>query len=101
MFVPALLHAEDKPAEVKPLKILLIDGGGYHDYGKQGPFLSEKLKELVNCQVDVVSGGKDAKQVPEIFSDPKFADAYDVVVYDLCYATDGNVDPKNTTRFST
>jgi type 1 glutamine amidotransferase len=95
LFLPVLCRAEDKPADApKPIKVLFIDGGGYHDYAKQGPFIAGKLKELVNCDVDVVSGGTDSRAVPALFSDPKFADAYDVVVYDLCYATDGNVNPK-------
>jgi type 1 glutamine amidotransferase len=52
------------------------------------------LNELVNCEVEVVNGGKDSHAVPEIFSDPKFGDGYDAIIYDLCYATDGNADPK-------
>jgi type 1 glutamine amidotransferase len=89
------LKAEDKPAPVKPLKVLFVMGGGYHDYAKQAPYLSEKLSELVNVQIDIISGGKDSHSVPEIFSDPKFGDGYDAIVYDLCYAVDNKpVDQK-------
>jgi type 1 glutamine amidotransferase len=91
---PALIAA-DQPAAVKPLKILLIMGGGYHDYAKQAPFLTEKLSELANVQIDIISGGKDSHSVPQIFSDPTFGEGYDAIIYDLCYAVDNKpVDPK-------
>jgi len=65
---PFAIGAED----AKPLKVLFVMGGGYHDYAKQAPYLTEKLSERVNVQIDIVSGGKDSHSVPEIFSDPKF-----------------------------
>lgn len=93
---PALVQAEDKAPAAKPLKVLFVDGGGYHDYAKQGPFLTGKLKEMVNCQIDLASGGKDWHATPEVFADPKFGEGYDVIVYDLCYAVDNKpVDPKS------
>ena len=52
--------ADDKAApETKPLKVMFIAGGGYHDYSKQAPFLKEKLSELVNVEIEIVNGGKD------------------------------------------
>jgi type 1 glutamine amidotransferase len=87
-------HAENAPAQ-KPLKILFITGGGYHDYGKQAPFLKQHLEALVNAQIDIVNGGKDSHAVPALFSDPKFGEGYDAIIYDLCYATDSKpIDPR-------
>jgi type 1 glutamine amidotransferase len=89
---PSMTRAQDAP---KPLKILFITGGGYHDYNKQGPFLKEKLSELANVDIEIVNGGKDSHAVPAIFSDPKFGEGYDAIIYDLCYAVDNKpVDPK-------
>ena len=88
--------ADDKAApETKPLKVMFIAGGGYHDYSKQAPFLKEKLSELANVEIGIVNGGKDSHAVPAIFSDPKFGEGYDAIIYDLCYATDSKpIDPK-------
>lgn len=89
--VPSISRAD----AAKPLKILFISGGGYHDYGKQGPFLKEKLEELANVQIEIVNGGRDSHAVPAMFSDPKFGEGYDAIIYDLCYAVDNKpVDPK-------
>ena len=87
-------RAADEPA-AKPLKILFITGGGYHDYAKQAPFLKQHLEALVNAQIDIVNGGKDSHAVPALLSDPKFGEGYDAIIYDLCYATDSKpIDPK-------
>lgn len=89
------VRADEKPAAAKPLKVLFITGGGYHDYGKQAPFLKEKISELANVDIEIVNGGKDSHAVPAIFSDPKFGEGYDAIIYDLCYAVDNKpVDPK-------
>jgi type 1 glutamine amidotransferase len=64
-------------AEVKPLKVLFVTGGGYHDYKKLAPFLTTNLPQIVRATFDV-KFGLDALR------DPKFADAYDAVVYDMC-----------------
>ena len=62
----------------KPLKVLLFAGGGYHDYAKLVPHLTSKLGELVNVSFTV-------KDNFEALHDPKFAEGYDVVLYDWCF----------------
>ena len=66
-----------RAAEVKPLQALFVTGGGYHDYKKLAPYLTTNLPQNVNATFDV-QFGLDALR------DPKFADKYDVVVYDMC-----------------
>src|SRR6185295_15101477 len=65
--------AESKPA----LKTLFVTGGGYHDYKKLAPFLTSNVAQIVNVTFDVKFG-------LEALRDPKFADRYDAVVYDMC-----------------
>jgi type 1 glutamine amidotransferase len=65
-------------ADAKPLKALFLSGGGYHDYEKLAPHLTGKLSELVNMTFDAKSGIDSLR-------DPKFADSYDIVVYDICF----------------
>lgn len=78
----------------KPLKILFLTGGGYHDYAKQAPFLKQKISELANVDIEIVNGGKDSHAVPEPFANAKFGEGYDAIIYDLCYAYDSKpIDP--------
>ena len=86
------LRAESSP---KPLKVLFITGGGYHDYAKQAPFLAEKLSEMANVTVEIKEGSKDGNVIPEILKDPNLGEGYDAIVYDLCYGADKHV-PSST-----
>jgi type 1 glutamine amidotransferase len=60
-----------------PLKVLLVTSGGYHDYKTLGPVLTDHLSRLVNAKIELKSG-------LEVFADPKFAEPYDAVIYDVC-----------------
>ena len=82
LFLPALLVAEKQPAPAK-LKALLITGGGYHNYKALNPVLTKKIPELANVTFTVKSG-------LDILKNPKFADGYDVVVYNFCFADEKN-----------
>jgi len=61
-----------------PLKALFVTGGGYHDYAKLAPFLTTNLSQLINVKFDVAFNMDPLKS-------KKFADGYDVVVYDVCF----------------
>src|ERR1700722_987247 len=65
-------------AETPPLKALFVTGGGYHDYKKLAPYLTTHLSQRINVKFDVVF-------TMDTLKDEKFADAYDVVVYDVCF----------------
>jgi len=69
---------QEKPAPAK-IKALLITGGGYHDWKKINPVMHKKLPQLAHVTIDEKSG-------LETLKDPKFADAYDIVIYNFCYA---------------
>ena len=66
------------PSHKPPLKALLLAGGGYHDYEKLVPLLTNKLSEIANVTFDARFG-------LETLHDPKFAQPYDVLVYDVCF----------------
>jgi hypothetical protein len=72
---PNAVHAADQKP---PLKALFLTGGGYHDYAKLAPFLTTKLSQLLNVTFDVVFN-------MDVLKNEKFADGYDVVVYDVCF----------------
>ncbi len=75
-FVISISAEEKKPA--KPLKALLFIGGGYHDYEKLAPHLTNRIGQLVPIEFDV-------KLNLEPLKNKNFADGYDVVIYDICY----------------
>jgi len=62
----------------KPLRALLLTGGGYHDYVKLAPFLTNSLGERVNITFDV-------DFTMDRLTNADFARGYDVVVYDWCW----------------
>jgi len=66
------------PAPPPPIKALFLTGGGYHDYKKLAPFLTNSLGERVNVTFDV-------DFTMDRLNSPDFARDYDVVVYDLCF----------------
>lgn len=72
------LVAAASAAGQPPLKALFLTGGGYHDYKTLAPHLTTNMSALVNVTFDV-------KFDMEVLKNPQFADAYDVVVYDLCF----------------
>ena len=75
------------PAPTPPLKDLFLTGGGYHDYAKLAPFLTTEISHRVNASFDV-------DFTMDRLTDPKFADAYDAILYDLCFdeVTDAMLD---------
>jgi type 1 glutamine amidotransferase len=90
-FLSILLAALLPPAGLgqpaKPLKALFLTGGGYHDYQKLAPFLTNSFGQRVNITFDVDFSLSR-------LDNKNFADAYDVVVYDVCFdnAADAELD---------
>ena len=75
---------EKKADEEKPVKALLITGGGYHDYEKQKVILTEGISKRAKVKWDIFMG--DAKKTKAKLSEKGWADKYDVIVYNLCHA---------------
>lgn len=69
--------ADTAPAARSPLKGLFIAGGGFHDYEKLVPYLTQQLSELINVTFE-------SKLSLDVLNDPHFADKFDLVVYDMC-----------------
>ncbi len=70
--------ADSASSAVAPLKALFLTGGGYHDYHKLVPYLTESLSRLLNAQFTTAF---DLNSL----TNTKFADPYDVVLYDVCF----------------
>jgi type 1 glutamine amidotransferase len=65
-------------ADAKPIKALFLTGGGYHDYKKLAPHLTNEIGAQIKVDFDVVFDMAPLKKA-------NFADGYNVVVYDLCW----------------
>ncbi len=61
-----------------PLKALLLTGGGWHDYERIAPYLTERVSAYANV-VWEIRWGLDPLR------DPKLGEGFDVLVYDLCF----------------
>jgi type 1 glutamine amidotransferase len=80
-----LLPGSVTPGEKKDapkLKALLVTGGGFHDYKALNPVLTKKISELASAHFDLK--GLDALKSKD------FADGYDVLVYNFCFAGERN-----------
>ncbi len=73
-----------------PIKVLLVTGGGAHDYKTQATLLPEVLKARANMSVEVwgPNWGECCKKLKE----PGWAKGYDIVVYNICDAGQKDTD---------
>ncbi len=87
---PLAVNDEKETKEVKPLSILLVTGGGWHDYKNQAIILTEGLESRINCKVTVNMSG-NAKH--PAFAAAGWAKGYDLVIHNTCNSADTN-DPE-------
>lgn len=62
----------------QPIKALFLTGGGYHDYKKLVPYLTNSFGDRVNVQFDTTWDWEKLR-------DPNFAKPYDVLIFDVCF----------------
>ena len=98
---PPSLSASEEPANAgrqesdstKPLRVLLITGGCCHDYAHQARRLVEGSTERAHVEWTVEHDPRrGTKGKIDLYDDPKWAEAYDVVVHNECFA--GTSDPE-------
>ncbi|MFO0904197.1 MAG: discoidin domain-containing protein [Pirellulales bacterium] len=84
--ITATSRAADQPPP-KPLKALLICGGCCHDYDAQKQLIAQGLQERAHVEVTVIHQGGSAtnSRIP-FYENPNWADGYDVVLHDECFA---------------
>src|SRR5687768_8835145 len=70
-----------------PLRILLITGGGYHDYVAQKDILARGITERVNATITIDDeAGKDSGFRVSRHRNPDWLRGFDLVVYNICFA---------------
>jgi uncharacterized protein len=78
----ALVNAADK---AKPIKALMITGGGSHDYTAQRKTLEEGLKARLNIDLTILQEGNDREHMHSAYNNPEWAKGYDVVIHNECF----------------
>ncbi|MEX2601013.1 MAG: family 16 glycoside hydrolase [Balneolaceae bacterium] len=83
--IPA--DAESYTMQEDPLQVLMITGGGWHDYDVQHVLLEEELSKRVNLDFTIdYTTGTDADAIPEIHQNDDWASEYDLVLYNSCHS---------------
>lgn len=81
-----LLAGIAKGAETAPIRALMIAGGCCHDYDAQTTIVSEGISSRANVAWTIVHEGGDSRDHKvSIYSNPNWADGYDVVVHNECF----------------
>jgi len=71
----------------RPLQALLVTGGCCHDYDRQKLILPKGLSQRADIQWTVVQQGGSATDVRiPLYDDPNWAEGFDVVVHNECFA---------------
>ncbi len=87
IFAATILLAGLVYAESEPIKVLVITGGCCHDYSAQKNLIKHGLEARANFEVTVVQqGGNGTFAKIPLYENPNWADPYDVVIHDECFA---------------
>ncbi len=78
---------EGTKAPTKPLKALLIVGGCCHDYDFQKRIIADGISARAHVEFTVVQdGGTTTDTKIKLYEDPNWADKFDVILHDECFA---------------
>jgi uncharacterized protein len=69
----------------KPIKALLVTGGGSHDYEAQTKTLTEGLSKRLNIDITVAKEGTDREHMHSLYKNADWAKGYDVVIHNECF----------------
>lgn len=84
---PSRASAAEAPPAEKPIRALLVTGGCCHDYARQKLILTRGISARANVQWTVVhQGGSSTDAKIPLYEDPDWAEGFDVVVHNECFA---------------
>ena len=86
MFTGSLVSAAELESK-RPIRALLVTGGCCHDYTRQKLILTKGISARANVVWTVVQqGGTGTNAKIPLYEDPNWADGFDVVVHNECFA---------------
>ena len=83
-FGAIFVSAAEKP---KPIKALLVTGGGFHDYAAQTKTLTEELPKRLEIEITVAKEGTVREHQHSLYQNPDWAKGYDVIIHNECFGT--------------
>ena len=76
-----------------PIKALIVTGGCCHNYLYQTFALGSGVQKVANVDFEVVHvGGNGTEAMIPLYDDPAWADPYDVVIHNECFANTAEPD---------
>jgi type 1 glutamine amidotransferase len=90
-FILLLLSISTCLAADKPIRALIITGGCCHNYAFQSQAITQAVARVANVQWTILQDPRTGT-VGEIdlYKDPKWADPYDIVIHNECFADTDN-----------
>lgn len=80
--LPGAAHAADA---VKPIRVLLVTGGQFHDYAHQKDILAKGITERAYVDITVAYDASGSRtHLNDVYKSDNWADGYDVVIHDEC-----------------
>lgn len=75
----------------EPLRVLIVSGGGYHDYPARRAILEAGLEARLNVEVahafrDIAPGEPPTRPALPIFANPRYGQGYDLIIHEECAA---------------
>lgn len=85
---PVAAHSEsEQRRHRKPINVLLITGGCCHDYHFQTAALTQAISNVVEVNWTIFHhGGTRRDYMAGYYNDPDWADHFDVVIHNACFA---------------
>lgn len=84
LLAPAFTNAQTTEP---PIQALLVTGGCCHDYDRQKLILTRGISARANVRWTVVQqGGKTTNTAIPLYDDPDWAEGFDIVVHNECFA---------------
>jgi len=81
----AMLVVAGAAENPRPIKALLVTGGGSHDYEAQTKTLTAGLAKRLNIDITVAKEGTTREHHHSIYQNPDWAKGYDVVIHNECF----------------
>lgn len=84
-----------KSGASKPLRVLLVSGGGYHNYPQQRQLLETGLEARLNVDVshayyDPQPEDQKPGQTSHFFTNPGYGSGYDLIIHNECAAAESD-----------
>jgi type 1 glutamine amidotransferase len=78
-------------AAEKPIRALLITGGCCHNYAFQSQALTQAVAKVANVEWTILQDPRTGTTGEiELYNNPKWADPYDIVIHNECFADTDN-----------